>query len=140
MKYLAALLCLLFVPLSVNAEQPERKVIKPPTTARPQLVQERKVVKPPTVVRPQLPQGFGRPIQRPLGFGKQEWQQPQQRHINPNPDPNWNRAPVIIYNPYRYRYVHPHPVYQNWNNFYYPAQPVYPVYPVKPYFFFHFRF
>jgi hypothetical protein len=137
MKYLASLLCLLFVPLSVNAEQPERKVIKPPTTARPQSPQERRVVKPPTTVRPQLPQSFGRPIQRPPGFGKQEWQKPQPPQIQRNY--NWNRGPVIIYNPYRYRYVHPHPVYQNWHHFYYQSQSVYPPYPVQPYFFFQFR-
>lgn len=120
MKYSLVLLSLLFAPLSLVAQQPERKVIKPP------------VVK-------SVPRDFTRPqVRKPAGFGKQQWQQPQQRHINPNP--NWNRGPVIIYNPYRYRYVHPHPIYQNWNNFYYSAQPVYPVYPVQPYFFFHFRF
>ena len=136
---LASLLCLLFIPLSVNADEPERKIIKPPTTARPQSSQERRVVQPPTTVRPQLPQGFGRPIQRPMGFGKQEWQRPPQTpQIQRNY--NWNRGPVIIYNPYHYRYAHPHPVYQNWSRFYYPTQPVYPPYPVQPYFFFQFRF
>jgi len=99
--------------------------------------QEKKVVKVPQKPAVQLPQGFGRPIQRPQGFGKQEWQRPQQ--LQPIPSPNWNRGRVIIYNPYRYRYVHPHPVYQNWNNFYYPSYPVYPAYPVQPYFFFQFR-
>jgi len=98
---------------------------------------ERKVIKAPQRPSVQLPQGFGRPIQRPQGFGKQEWQRPQQRQLTPNH--NWNRGSVIIYNPYRYRYVHPHPVYQNWNNFYRPAYPVYPAYPVQPYFFFQFR-
>ena len=121
-KYLASLLCLLFTPVSVIAEQPQRKVIKPPT-----------------VTRPQLPQGFGRSTQRPMGFGKQEWQRPPQPPQMQR-NYNWNRGPVIIYNPYRYRYVHPHPVYQNWNRFYHPTQPVYPPYPVQPYFFFQFRF
>ncbi len=141
MKYLTSVLCLLFVPLYVNAEQPERKVIKPPTTARPQSPQERRVVSPPATVRPQLPRDFGRPTQRPLGFGKQEWQRPPQPpQVQRNY--NWNRGPVIIYNPYYYRYAHPHPVYQNWSIFYHyhSTQPVYPAYPVQPHFFFQFRF
>ncbi len=94
---------------------------------------ERKVIKVPQ--RPPV-----QPPQRPqtqLRFGKQEWQRPQQTHLVPNP--NWNRRPLIIYSPYGYRYVHPHPVYENWNNFYRPAYPVYPAYPVQPYFFFQFR-
>jgi len=120
MKYFVASLCLLLAPFSLDAQQPERKVIKPPVKS--------------------VPRDFTRPqVRNPAGFGKQEWQRPPQK---PQTQRNysWNRGPVIIYNPYRYRYVHPHPVYQNWNNFYHPAQPVYPVYPVQPYFFFQFRF
>jgi hypothetical protein len=122
MKKLILLAGLVFTPLTVLAQQPEKKTIKPP------------VVK-------SVPRDFTRPqVKRPSGFGKQQWQQPQQPQVKPSH--NWNRGPVIIYNPnpYRYRYVHPHPVYQNWHNFYYPAQPVYPIYPVQPYFFFQFRF
>ena len=34
MKYLASLLCLLFIPLSADADQPERKVVKQPQVVR----------------------------------------------------------------------------------------------------------
>ena len=86
-KVLGFLLVMLMTCSVANGQerQVERKVIKPPTTARPQSSQQLRVVtppttsKPPTAVRPQLPQGFGRPIQRPGGFGKQEWQKPQQQ-------------------------------------------------------------
>ena len=152
MKYLASLLCLLFVPLSVNAEQPERKVIKPPTTARPQSSQQRRVVtppttaRPPTAVKPQLPQGFGRPIQRPAGFGKQEWQKPQQQQQQVRPSHNYRHGSIIIgrpyVHPYQYRMYRP-PVIHHY--YYGPPvivqpQPV-PVYP-SPFsgLFFHFRF
>ena len=53
MKYLASTLCLLLIPLSAEAEQPERKVVKPP------------VVK-------SVPRDFTRPqVKKPAGFGKQ---------------------------------------------------------------------
>ena len=52
MKYLVALLSLLFIPLSAEAQQPERKVIKPPAVKS-------------------VPRDFTRPQpQRPGGFGK----------------------------------------------------------------------
>ncbi len=106
----SALLCLLFVPLSVSAQQPERKVIKPPTTARPQSTQERRVASPPTAVRPQLPQGFGRPIQKPAGFGKQEWQKPQQQKPQQQqvrPSHNYRHGSIIIGRPYAHPFNYP---------------------------------
>ena len=147
------------------AEPPQRKVIKPPTTARPQRPQERrvitpppttvrKVIKPPTTVRPQLPQGFGRPIQRPPGFGKQEWQKPQVQQPRVQP-----RSSRIYVRPYVHPFYYPsvetrfdirHGFYRTYhppviNPYYGPPvivqpQPV-PIYPA-PYgiFFFQFRF
>jgi hypothetical protein len=167
MKYLASLLCLLFVPLSVSAEQPERKVIKPPTTARPQSSQQRRVVtppttaRPPTAVKPQLPQGFGRPIQRPAGFGKQEWQKPQQQKPQQQqvrPSHNYRHGSIIIGRPYVHPFNYPsvetrfHPIHGFYrvyhppviNPYYGPPvivqpQPV-PVYPGPLHgFFFQFR-
>ena len=185
MKYLASLLCLLFVPLSVIAEQPERKVIKPPTTerpkstqergivSRPQSTQERGIVKPPTTARPQssqqrrvvtppttarpptaakpqLPQGFGRPIQKPAGFGKQEWQKPQQQQQQVRPSHNYRHGNIIIGRPYVHPFNFPsvetryHPRYGFYRVYHPPViiqhQPVYPAYPVQPHFFFQFRF
>ena len=156
MKYLASLLCLLFVPLSLNAEQPERKVIKPPTTARPQSSQERRVVAPPATVKPQLPQGFGRPVQRPPGFGKQQWQKPQQQQPQQQqqvrPSHNYRHGSVIIGRPYVHPFNYPsvetryHPIYGFYrvyhppviNPYYNPPVIVHP----QPFsgLFFHFRF
>ena len=156
MKYLASLLCLLFVPLSLNAEQPERKVIKPPTTARPQSSQERRVVAPPTTVKQQLPQGFGRPVQRPPGFGKQQWQKPQQQQPQQQqqvrPSHNYRHGSVIIGRPYVHPFNYPsvetryHPIYGFYrvyhppviNPYYNPPVIVHP----QPFsgLFFHFRF
>ena len=156
MKYLASLLCLLFVPLSLNAEQPERKVIKPPTTARPQSSQQRRVVTPPTTVKPQLPQGFGRPVQRPPGFGKQQWQKPQQQQPQQQqqvrPSQNYRHGSVIIGRPYVHPFNYPsvetryHPIYGFYrvyhppviNPYYNPPVIVHP----QPFsgLFFHFRF
>ena len=126
MKYLASLLCLLFVPLSAEAQQPERKVIKPP------------VVK-------SVPRDFTRPQQqKPAGFGKQEWQRPQQQQVRPSH--NYRHGSIIIgrpyVHPYQYRMYRP-PVIHHY--YYGPPvivqpQPV-PVYP-SPFsgLFFHFRF
>ena len=76
MKYLVALLSLLFIPLSAEAQQPERKVVKPP------------VVK-------SVPRDFTRPQpQRPGGFGKQEWQRPQQPQVKPSH--NYRHGSIII--------------------------------------------
>ena len=151
---LTSLLCLLFTPLSVNADEPERKIIKPPTTARPQSSQQRRVVtppttaRPPTAVKPQLPQGFGRPIQRPMGFGKQEWQKPQQQQVRPSH--SYRRGSIIIGRPYVHPFNYPsvetryHPVYGFYRIYHPPViiqpQPV-PVYPM-PFngFYFQFRF
>ena len=152
MKYLSALLCLLFVPLSASAEQPERKVIKPPTTARPQSPQQRRVVSPPTTVRPQLPQGFGRPIQKPAGFGKQEWQKPQQQKPQQQqvrPSHNYRHGNIIIGRPYVHPFNYPsvetryHPAHGFYRVYHPPViiqpQPI-PVYPAPFHsFFFQFR-
>jgi hypothetical protein len=158
MKYLASLLCLLFVPLSLNAEQPERKVIKPPTTARPQSSQQRRVVtppttaRPPTTVKPQLPQGFGRPIQRPAGFGKQEWQKPQQQQQQVRPSHNYRHGSIIIGRPYVHPFNYPsvetrfHPIHGFYRVYHPPViNPYYgPPVIVQPQpfngLFFHFRF
>ena len=161
MKYLASLLCLLFVPLSVSAARPERKVIKPPTTARPQSSQQRRVVTPPTTARPpttakpQLPQGFGRPIQRPAGFGKQEWQKPQQQQQQVRPSHNYRHGSIIIGRPYVHPFNYPsvetrfHPIHGFYRVYHPPVygppvivqpQPM-PVYPAPFHgFFFQFRF
>ena len=158
MKYLAALLGLLFVPLSVIAEQPERKVIKPPTTARPQSSQQRRVVtppttaRPPTAVKPQLPQGFGRPIQRPMGFGKQEWQKPQQQQVRPSH--SYRRGSIIIGRPYVHPFNYPsvetrfHPIHGFYrvyhppvvNPYYNPPVIIYPRAIYNSGFYFQFRF
>ena len=125
MKYLSILACLLFVPLSAEAQQPERKVIKPP------------VVK-------SVPRDFTRPQpQKPAGFGKQEWQRPQQQQVRPSH--NYRHGSIIIgrpyVHPYQYRMYRPPVIH----HYYGPPviiqpQPV-PVYPM-PFngFFFHFRF
>ena len=147
-----------------NADETQRKVIKPPTTARPQSTQERRIVKPPVnvkppaTVRPQLPQGFGRPIQRPMGFGKQEWQQPQTQQQQVRPSHNYRHGSIIIGRPYVHPFNYPsvetrfHPIHGFYrvyhppvvNPYYNPPviiqpQPM-PVYP-GPFhsFFFQFR-
>jgi hypothetical protein len=142
------------------AEPPQRKVIKPPTTARPQSSQERRVAtppntaRPPATVKPQLPQGFGRPIQKPAGFGKQEWQKPQQQQ-QVRPSHNYRHGSIIIGRPYVHPFNYPsvetrfHPIHGFYRVYHPPVygppvivqpQPV-PVYP-GPFhgFFFHFRF
>ena len=83
MKYLIPLLCLFFVPLSAEAQQPERKVIKPPVKS--------------------VPRDFTRPQpQRPSGFGKQQWQRPQQSQVRPSH--NYRHGNIIIGRPYVYPY------------------------------------
>ena len=143
----------------LNADETQRTVIKPPTTARPQSTQERRIVKPPVnvkppaTVRPQLPQGFGRPIQRPMGFGKQEWQQPQQQRPQQQqikPSYNYRHGSIIIGRPYVHPFYYPsvetrfHPIHGFYRIYHPPVivqpQPV-PVYPM-PFngFYFQFRF
>ncbi len=110
--------------------------------------QEKKVIKPPTTTRSQLPQGFGRPIQRPMGFGKQEWQQPQQQQVRPSH--NYRHGSIIIGRPYIHQFYYPsvetryHPIHGFYRVYHPPVimqpQPV-PVYPM-PFsgFYFQFRF
>lgn len=125
MKYLA-LLCFLITPLSAEAQQPERKVIKPP------------VVK-------SVPRDFTRPQQqRPAGFGKQEWQRPQQQQVKPSH--NYRHGSIIIGRPYVHPYQYRMYRQPSIHHYYYgppviiQPQPV-PVYP-SPFsgLFFHFRF
>ena len=150
MKYLTLFVTALFLASTyvgeANGDEPKapsRKVIKPPTTARPQSSQERRVATPPNTARPQLPQGFGRPIQRPQGFGKQEWQKPQQRQQQQvRPSHNYRHGSIIIGRPY----VHPFN-YPSVETRYHPIHGFYRVYhpPViiqpQPFhgFFFQFR-
>ena len=127
MKYLASLLCLLFVPLSASADQPERKVIKPPQVVR---SQPRNFTRPPTA-RPPIP-------------GKQQWQKPQPQPQQPRVE---TKHSFGFYN--YYRPVNPHFRYYRVPSYYPPViiqppvviqpQPM-PVYP-GPFhgFFFQFR-
>ena len=127
MKYLASLLCLLFVPLSANADQPERKVVKPPQVIRNQ------------------PRDFTRPpAARPTIPGKQQWQKPQTQPQQPRVE---TKHSFGFYN--YYRPVDPHFRYYRVPSYYPPViiqppvviqpQPM-PVYP-GPFhgFFFQFR-
>ena len=127
MKYLASLLCLLFVPLSASADQPERKVIKPPQVVR---SQPRNFTRPPTA-RPTIP-------------GKQQWQKPQTQPQQPRVE---TKHSFGFYN--YYRPVNPHFRYYRVPAYYPPViiqppvviqpQPM-PIYP-GPFhgFFFQFR-
>ena len=127
MKYLASLLCLLFVPLSANADQPERKVIKPPQVVR---SQPREFTRPPAA-RPTIP-------------GKQQWQKPQPQPQQPKVE---TKHSFGFYN--YYRPVNPHFRYYRVPSYYPPViiqppvviqpQPM-PIYP-GPFhgFFFQFR-
>ena len=127
MKYLASLLCLLFVPLSASADQLERKVIKPPQVVR---SQPRNITRPPTA-RPTIP-------------GKQQWQKPQPQPQHPRVE---TKHSFGFYN--YYRPVNPHFRYYRVPSYYPPViiqppvviqpQPM-PVYP-GPFhgFFFQFR-
>ena len=124
-KYLASLLCLLFVPLSVSAEQPTRKVIQAP--------------------RVQPNPKFTRPApQRPQIQGKQQWQQRsvQQPKVE-------TKHSFGFYNYNYYRPVNPHFRYYRVPSYYPPViiqppvviqpQPM-PIYPAPFHgFFFQFR-
>ncbi len=133
MKYLPTFLCLLFICLSAEAQ---------PCDAQSQ-VEQRKVVKPPAVKS--VPRDFTRPqVKKPTGFGKQEWQRPQQQQVRPSH--NYRHGSIIIgrpyVHPYQYR-IYRSPAIQH----YYYGPPVIvqprplPVYPM-PFngFFFQFRF
>ena len=154
MKKLLIILTVLMITGTVKAQekQVERKVIKAPTTARPQSSQQRRVVtppttaRPPTAVKPQLPQGFGRPIQRPAGFGKQEWQKPQQQQVRPSH--NYRYRSIIIGRPYVHPFNYPsvetryHPIHGFYRVYHPPViiqpQPIYPA-PFQG-FYFQYRF
>ena len=151
-----------FTVPSAFAEPPQSKVIqarqKPqvvrsqprqftrPTPQRPQRPQPPNTAKPAPEAKP-LPKGFGVPIQRPQGFGKQDWQRPQ-------PKPEVQRPKVETRHSFGwynyYRPVNPHFRYYRVPSYYPPVivqppvviqpQP-FPVYP-GPFhgFFFQFRF
>ena len=142
---------------SAIAEPPQRKVIQAPqkpqvvrsqprqfTRPTPQRPQPPNAAKPAPEAKP-LPKGFGVPIQRPQGFGKQEWQksdpkpQAQQPRIQ-------TRHSFGFYN--YYRPVNPHFRYYRVPSYYPPViiqppvviQPM-PIYPAPFHgFFFQFRF
>ena len=125
MKHLLVLLCFSFVPMSANAEQPERKVIKPPQVVR---SQPRDFTRPPTA-RPTIP-------------GKQQWQKHQTQPQQPRVE---SKHSFGFYN--YYRPVNPHFRYYRVPSYYPPViiqptvviqpQPIYPA----PFhgFFFQFR-
>jgi hypothetical protein len=139
---------------SAFAEPPQRKVVQAPQ--KPQVVrsQPRQFTRP-TTQRPQrpepqnaakpLPKGFGVPIQRPQGFGKQDWQKPQPKPEVQQPKIQ-QRHSFGFYN--YYRPVNPHFRYYRVPSYYPPViiqppvviqpQPIYPA----PFhgFFFQFRF
>ena len=156
-KVLGFLLAMLMACSVANGQerQVERKVIKAPTTARPHSSHQRRVgtppttARPPTAVKPQLPQGFGRPIQRPAGFGKQEWQKPQQQQQQVRPSHNYRHGSIIIGRPYVHPFNYPsvetryHPIHGFYRIYHPPViiqpQPM-PVYPAPFHsFFFQFR-
>ena len=121
MKYLLTVLMLVSTISVANADQPERKVVSPPSVVRSQ---------PRDFTRPQIP-------------GKQQWQkpQPQQPRVE-------QKHRFGFYN--YYRPVNPHFRYYRVPSYYPPVivqppviiqpQPM-PVYPAPFHgFFFHFRF
>ena len=89
-----------------------------------------------------LPKGFGVPIQRPQGFGKQEWQKPQQ----PIPQQQSRVQTRHSFGVYNYYYYTPNPYFNRYYRVpaYRPPviiqpQPV-PIYPAPFHgFFFQFR-
>jgi hypothetical protein len=143
------------VPAAI-AEPPQRKVVKPPnrpevvrsqprqfTRPAPQRPQSPNTAKPAQDAKP-LPKGFGVPIQRPQGFGKQQWQKPQPQPQTQRPKVE-TRHSFGFYNYYNYyRPVNPHFRYYRAPSYYPPViiqpQPM-PIYP-GPFhgFFFQFRF
>tara|TARA_Y100000004_G_scaffold195736_1_gene263640 strand:+ start:1216 stop:1650 length:435 start_codon:yes stop_codon:yes gene_type:complete len=143
MRYLTIVIACLFLGLVYVGEASGDELKATP----------RKVIKPPATVRPQLPQGFGRPIQKPAGFGKQEWQKPQQpQQQQVRPSHNYRHGSIIIGRPYVHPFNYPsvetrfHPIHGFYRvyhppvvNPYYNPQP-FPVYPAPFHgFFFQFR-
>ena len=148
MKYLALIVASLFLGSTyvgeANGDEPKapsRRVIPNPKFTRP-------APQRPSAEKP-LPKGFGVPIQRPQGFGKQEWQQkpqqPQQQRVQPRVQTKHSfgfynyYAPV---NPY-FRYyrvpTYRHPMFIQPPVIIQP-QPL-PIYPAPFHgFFFQFRF
>jgi len=150
-KVLMFLSLLFFTAPSLQAEPPQRRVIQAPhkpqvvrsqprefTRPTPQKPQAPNATKPTPQAKP-LPKGFGVPIQRPQGFGKQQWQKPQPQPQRPKVE---TKHSFGFYN--YYRPVNPHFRYYRVPSYYPPViiqpQPM-PIYP-GPFhsFFFHFRF
>ena len=80
-------------------------------------VPKRKVITAPKPQAKELPRGFGVPIQRPQGFGKQQWQQPQPRPQQPKVETRHSFGWYNYYRPvnpyFRYYRV---PAYQPSSN------------------------
>ena len=108
-------------------------------------VPKRKVITAPKPQAKELPRGFGVPIQRPQGVGKQQWQQPQPRPQQPKVETRHSFGWYNYYRPvnpyFRYYRV---PAYQPPVKIQPPViiqpQPM-PIYPAPFHgFFFQFRF
>ena len=147
MKYLlilATLLCTGVYVGEANGDEPKapsRKVIQVPNPKFTRPAPQRPRPQTPNTQRP-LPKGFGVPIQRPQGFGKQEWQKPQQ----PIPQQQPRVQTRHSFGVYNYYYYTPNPYFNRYYRVpaYRPPviiqpQPM-PIYP-SPFhsFFFHFR-
>ena len=163
MKYLTLFVTALFLVSTyvgeANGDEPKapsRKVIQAPRVQVPNPKFTRPSTRPstqrPSVEKP-LPKGFGVPIQRPQGFGKQEWQKPQQpapEQQRPQQQPRVEtRHSFGFYNYNYYRPVNPYFRYYRVPSYYPPVivqppvviqpQPM-PIYPAPFHgFFFQFR-
>jgi|TARA_R110002020_G_scaffold13822_1_gene49416 hypothetical protein len=148
MKYLMLIATALFVVSGyvgeANGDEPKapsRKVIQAPRVQVPNPKFTRPSTQRPSVQKP-LPKGFGVPIQRPQGFGKQEWQKPQQ----PIPQQQPRVQTRHSFGVYNYYYYTPNPYFNRYYRVpaYRPPviiqpQPI-PVYPAPFHgFFFQFR-
>jgi len=149
MKYLlilATLLCTGVYVGEANGDEPKapsRKVIQVPNPKFTRPAPQRPRPQTPNTQRP-LPKGFGVPIQRPQGFGKQEWQRPQpQQQVQPNHRQHSSNSIIIgrgyYYQPYPYRHYRLYPPVVIQPPVIIQPQPM-PIYP-SPFhsFFFHFR-
>jgi len=147
MKYLTLIITCLFMGATyvgeANGDEPKapsRKVIQAPRVQVPNPKFTRPSTRP-SVQKP-LPKGFGVPIQRPQGFGKQEWQKPQQ----PIPQQQSRVQTRHSFGVYNYYYYTPNPYFNRYYRVpaYRPPviiqpQPV-PIYPAPFHgFFFQFR-
>ena len=116
---------LAFLTCSVSYSQ-ERKVIQAPKAQVPNPKFTRPSTQRPSVEKP-LPKGFGVPIQRPQGFGKQEWQKPQ-------PQPQQPRVQTKhSFGFYNYNYYRPNPHFRYYGvPSYYPPVIIQPPVVIQP--------